>query len=112
MLVIGLSIAIGTLFLGLATPFEQNHVSSISAEALLNLFVLGVFCAGVSSVFYLRSLEKQEVSRMAFLIYLMPVFASLFAWMLREEVVETWTAVCGVIIVVGIVVANQTSRSK
>jgi len=110
MLIIGLSIAIGTLFLGLVAPFEEDRVSNVSADALLNLFVLGIFCAGVSSVFYLRSLEKQEVSRMAFLIYLMPVFASLFAWMLREEGVETWTAVCGVIIVVGIIVANQNHR--
>ena len=110
MLIIGLSIAIGTLFLGLVAPFEEDRVSNVSADALLNLFVLGVFCAGVSSVFYLRSLEKQEVSRMAFLIYLMPVFASFFAWMLREEGVETWTAVCGVIIVVGIIVANQNHK--
>jgi drug/metabolite transporter (DMT)-like permease len=110
MLMIGLSIAIGTLFLGLVAPFEEDRVSNVSADALLNLFVLGVFCAGVSSVFYLRSLEKQEVSRMAFLIYLMPVFASFFAWMLREEGVETWTAVCGVIIVVGIIVANQNHK--
>ena len=110
MLIIGLSIAIGTLFLGLVAPFEEDRVSNVSADALLNLFVLGIFCAGVSSVFYLRSLEKQEVSRMAFLIYLMPVFASFFAWMLREEGVETWTAVCGVIIVVGIIVANQNHK--
>lgn len=112
MLIIGLSIAIGTIFLGVMTPFEVNGVSNVSPEDLLNLVILGVFCAGVSSVFYLRSLEKQEVSRMAFLIYLMPVFASLFAWMLRDEGVETWTAICGVIIVVGIVVANQKNNLK
>jgi len=112
MLVIGLSIAIGTLFLGLIAPLEENGVSNVSAESLVNLGVLGIFCAGVSSVFYLRSLEKQEVSRMAFLIYLMPVFASLFAWLLRGEEVETWTAVCGVIIAVGIVVANRNNAGK
>lgn len=112
MLIIGLSIAIGTLILGLVTPFEENRISNVSTEALVNLGILGIFCAGVSSVFYLRSLEKQEVSRMAFLIYLMPVFASLFAWILRGEGVETWTAVCGVVIVVGIVVANQSSQEK
>lgn len=109
MLIIGLSIAIGTIFLGLVAPFEEDGILQVSEGALLNLIVLGVFCAGLSSVFYLRSLEKQEVSRMAFLIYLMPVFASLFAWMLRGEGVETWTAVCGAIIVLGIVVANQNS---
>ena len=110
MLIIGLSVAIGTIFLGVATPFEENGVSHVSAEAIVNLAVLGIFCAGLSSVLYLRSLEKREVSRMAFLIYLMPVFASLFAWMLRGEEVEMWTAVCGVIIVMGIIVANQSGR--
>jgi len=110
MLIIGLSIAIGTIFLGFAAPFEEDGVSAITSEALINLAVLGIFCAGLSSVLYLRSLEKQEVSRMAFLIYLMPVFASLFAWVLRGEDVETWTAICGVIIIVGIIVANQDNR--
>lgn len=112
MMVIGLSIAIGTVLLGLMAPFEEKGVSELSADSLLNLFVLGVFCAGLSSVLYLRSLEKQEVSRMAFLIYLMPVFASLFAWALRGEGVETWTAVCGIIIVAGIVVANQDNHQR
>ena len=110
MLIIGLSVAIGTIFLGVASPFEEHGMSCVSTEAIVNLAVLGIFCAGLSSVLYLRSLEKQEVSRMAFLIYLMPVFASLFAWMLRGEEVETWTAICGVIIVLGIIVANQNSR--
>ena len=112
MLIIGLSIAIGTLFLGLVAPFEENGVSNVSAQAFFNLGILGVFCAGVSSVFYLRALERQEVSRMAFLIYLMPVFASLFAWMLRGEGVETWTVVCGVVIVAGIAVANKNGKRR
>jgi len=112
MLIIGLSITIGTLLLGLIAPFDRSAVTDVSTEAFLNLVILGVFCAGASSVFYLRSLERQEVSRMAFLIYLMPVFASLFAWILRGEVVETWTVICGVVIVVGIVVANQHRRAS
>jgi len=110
MLIIGLSVAIGTIFLGLASPFEEHGVGSVTGDAIINLAVLGVFCAGLSSVLYLQSLERQEVSRMAFLIYLMPVFASLFAWMLRGEKVETWTAICGVIIALGIIVANQDNR--
>lgn len=112
MLIIGLSIAIGTVFLGLAAPFDESRVGDVSGDALINLAVLGVFCAGLSSVLYLRSLEKQEVSRMAFLIYLMPVFASFFAWVLRGEKVESWTILCGVIIVAGIVVANQSELRR
>jgi drug/metabolite transporter (DMT)-like permease len=112
MLIIGLSIAIGTIFLGLAAPFEDSRVGDVSGDALVNLAVLGIFCAGLSSVLYLRSLEKQEVSRMAFLIYLMPVFASFFAWVLRGEEVESWTILCGVIIVAGIVVANQNELRR
>ncbi len=112
MLIIGLSIAIGTIFLGLAAPFEDRRVGDVSGDALVNLAVLGIFCAGLSSVLYLRSLEKQEVSRMAFLIYLMPVFASFFAWVLRGEEVESWTILCGVIIVAGIVVANQNELRR
>ena len=47
---------------------------------------------------------------MAFFIYLMPVFASFFAWMIRDELVEPWTAFCGLVIVVGIILANRQAK--
>jgi drug/metabolite transporter (DMT)-like permease len=107
MLVIGLGLVFGTIMLGGVVPFEDISKSVYSFDSLVNLAVLGILCAGVSSVLYLRSLERQEVSRMAFLIYLMPVFASVFAWLLRGEGVEVWTVICGAVIVLGIMIANR-----
>jgi len=109
-LVIGLGLVFGTLLLGAAVPFETDASAVYDTESVMNLVVLGILCAGVSSVLYLSSLEREEVSRMAFLIYLMPVFASVFAWILRDEGVEAWTAVCGAIIVLGIIMANRSER--
>ena len=111
-LVIGLGLVFGTLLLGLAVPFEGDMKAVYDTESVVNLVVLGLLCAGVSSVLYLSSLEREEVSRMAFLIYLMPVFASLFAWILMDQSVEAMTAVCGAIIVVGIIIANRSERPK
>ena len=106
-LIIGLSLLFGTALLGIALPFEQGLRMDINQYSILNIAVLGFLCAGVSSVLYLGSLEHEEVSRMAFYIYLMPVFASLFAWAIRGEGVATWTAFCGLIIVAGIAIANR-----
>ena len=106
-LVIGLSLAIGTALLGLAVPFESPSMATANLGSMVNIAVLGVLCAGASSVLYLTALERHEVSRMAFLIYLMPVFASVFAWALRGEGVAAWTALCGAVIVLGIAVANK-----
>jgi drug/metabolite transporter (DMT)-like permease len=111
-LIIGLSLVIGTVLLGLAVPFESDSMFVITGDSVLNLLVLGFLCAGVSSVLYLSSLEHEEVSKMAFFIYLMPVFATLFAWFLRDEGVAPWTAFCGVIIVIGIVIANRDMSGK
>lgn len=111
-LVIGLGLVFGTVLLGLAVPFETDAKAIYDTESVVNLVVLGILCAGLSSVLYLSSLEREEVSRMAFLIYLMPVFASVFAWILRDEGVEEWTAVCGAIIVLGIIVANRSARPE
>lgn len=111
-LIIGLSLVIGTGLLGLAVPFESDSMFVITGDSVLNLLFLGFLCAGVSSVLYLSSLEHEEVSKMAFFIYLMPVFASLFAWVLRDEGVAPWTAFCGLIIVIGIVVANRDKLGK
>jgi drug/metabolite transporter (DMT)-like permease len=110
LLVISLSLIFGTALLALALPFEPDSKAVFNGDSVANLLVLGVFCAGVSSVAYLSSLEHEEVSQMAFFIYLMPVFASVFAWALRGEGVEPWTAFCGLIIVAGIVIANKRAR--
>ena len=110
-LVIGLSLLFGTALLGLAVPFEDPLVLEFDGVSTANLLVLGFICGSGSSLLYLSSLRKREVSKIAFFIYLMPVFASIFAWILRGETVETWTAVCGVIIVAGILLANKNSNS-
>jgi len=109
-LVIGLSLLFGTALLGIAVPFEQGLRMEFNQHSILNIAVLGFLCAGVSSVLYLSSLEHEEVSRMAFFIYLMPVFATLFAWAIRGEGVATWTAFCGLVIVAGIAIANRKGR--
>lgn len=107
MLVIGLAVMIGTVLLGLAVPFEADLMLDLSGWAVLDFAILGVFCAGISSILYLTALRDEEVSRLAFFIYLMPVFASLFAWMIRGEMVELVTVACGAVIVVGIAVATR-----
>ncbi len=110
-LIIGLSLLFGTALLAFAVPFEDPIVAHTDAWSLTNLAVLGFLCGSISSLLYLSSLEKREVSKMAFFIYLMPVFASAFAWVLRSEGVEAWTAFCGVIIVIGIAFANRNNSS-
>jgi len=107
LLIIGLSIMMGTGMLAMSIPFEQEPIAVFDLMSVTNLLVLGVFCAGLSSVLYLGSLEHEEVSRMAFFIYLMPVFASVFAWAIKGEGVEAWTAVCAGVIASGIAIATR-----
>ena len=112
MLVIGLAIVIGTLLLGASVPLDADIRFEPTTVSVLNIAILGVFCAGVSSILYLTALREEEVSRLAFFIYLMPVFASLFAWLLRGEMVEAVTVVCAVVIVLGISVATRERTSN
>lgn len=112
LLVIALSLVLGTLVLGVVVPFEPGLKAVFTMHSLLNLAVLGIACAGVSSVLYLTSLEHEEVSRIAFFIYLMPLFATGFAWIIRGEGVAMWTALCGIIIVIGIFIANKSVKTR
>ncbi len=107
MLVIGLAVIMGTAFLGLSVPFEAGLRLEMNGWALLDFAILGLFCAGLSSILYLTALREEEVSRLAFFIYLMPVFASLFAWIIRNEMVELATVACAFVIVVGIAIATK-----
>jgi drug/metabolite transporter (DMT)-like permease len=111
-LVIGLAVMMGTAFLGLSVPFETGLRLEMSGWALLDFAILGLFCAGLSSILYLTALRDEEVSRLAFLIYLMPVFASLFAWIIRDEVVELATVACALVIVVGVAIATKESTER
>ena len=107
LIIIGFSIIFGTAMLALSVPLEQEPMAVFDTLSVANILVLGVFCAALSSVLYLGSLEHAEVSKLAFFIYLMPVFASVFAWAIRCEGVEPWTAVCGGVIVMGIAIATR-----
>jgi drug/metabolite transporter (DMT)-like permease len=110
LLVIGLSLVLGTALLSLVVPLEPGSAAVFNWNSLTNLVLLGFLCGSGSTVLYLYSLEREEVSRMAFFIYLMPIFASAFAWVLRGEGVALWTAVCGLVIVIGIAVATRVPR--
>lgn len=107
LIIIGASVIFGTLMLAAAVPFEPGPRAAFDPLSVTNLLVLGAFCAALSSVLYLGSLERAEVSKMAFFIYLMPVFASAFAWAIRGEGIELWTALCGGVIAIGIAVATR-----
>lgn len=110
MIVIGMAIILGTAMLAASIPLESEPAAAFDAASVANLLVLGVLCAGLSSVLYLGAIEREEVSRMAFFIYLMPVFASVFAWGIRDERIELWTAVCAVVIAAGVAIATRQTR--
>ncbi len=112
LIVIGLSVIFGTAMLALGIPLEQDPRAVFDLDSVANMLVLGVFCAALSSVLYLRSLERAEVSKMAFFIYLMPVFASVFAWVIRDEGVAPWTALCGGVIALGIAIATRRGNHE
>jgi drug/metabolite transporter (DMT)-like permease len=109
LVVITLSLIVGTAMLGLTVPFEPAPTAEFTASSAVVIMLLGFLCGSVSTVLFLYALAREEVSRMAFFIYLMPLFASLFAFAIRGEGVAAWTALCGFVIVVGIAIANRRS---
>lgn len=107
LIIIGMALMFGTALLAIAVPLEPGSMATFDSESMTTLLLLGVVCGAGSSVLYLYSLEREEVSRMAFYIYLMPLFASVFAWLLRGETPAVWTAVCGMVIILGVALAER-----
>ncbi|MBE0517680.1 MAG: DMT family transporter [Thermoplasmata archaeon] len=110
LLVIGLSLPLGTLAMGPMVLIEAPLRVDMNAHAWLIVAILGLLCGGMASILYLMSLECREVSRIVFYTYLMPVFTALFEWILRAKVVSLWTAMCAPIIVLGIIIADHNFR--
>ena len=55
-------------------------------------------------------MKKMEVSRLSFFIYLIPVFATLFSYILLKQRITPAMILSGILIIIGVAIA-QTHRN-
>jgi len=105
-----LSSLFGTAVLIVVTPFSGNISLGFSAETWGLILFLAVVSTFLPYTLWYAAMEKTELSRLSFFVYLIPVFATIFSYFMIGERI-TWLAVlAAAIIITGITIA-QTHRN-
>lgn len=100
----------GTLFLFIATPFVERITISFSFNLWMVIIFLALFPTFFSFILWYTAMEKMEISRLSFFVYLIPVFAALFSYLLLKQHLTSLMIFSGVLIIIGVTIA-QTHRS-
>ena len=101
-----LSSLFGAAVLIVITPFSGNISLGFSAETWGLILFLAVVSTFLPYTLWYAAMEKTELSRLSFFVYLIPVFATIFSYFMIGERI-TWLAVlAAAIIITGITIAQ------
>jgi drug/metabolite transporter (DMT)-like permease len=109
MQVLGLSSLIGFLVLSIISIFESplDIITNLTFETWITLFLLILFPSFIAILFWYEAMVNEEVSRLVVFIYLMPVFAVIFSFILLGEVISIRTIFFAALIIGGISLAQK-----
>ena len=74
---------------------------SVSPTAWAAVAAVALLCTAIAYILFFRIIEKAGPAKALTVTFLVPVFALLYGVMFLDEVITTWTMVCGVVILLG-----------
>ena len=92
------------------TLLSGDSTLALPGDSWVAIVFLAVFPTFLSFIIWYLAMNHMEVSRLSFFIYLIPVFAGVFSYLLLKQPVTSLMLVSGVLIVGGVAVA-QTHRN-
>lgn len=102
--IIAFSSIFGTIFLFPLTFFEKISISSASYKYIL---FLAVFTTFLAYLLWYSAMEKIEVSKLSFYVYLIPLFSLIFSSLLLGEEIKPLTVIAGFVVVAGVAIAQK-----
>lgn len=103
------------LFIMMAIIISPFTLNAETLSAVLNLSVkeagailfLGIFCSGISYVFWAQSLKTMNASSVGVFLYLEPFVTVFTAWLILSEDITFLMIFSGLIIMLGVVLVNR-----
>ena len=108
--VLMLSSLFGTAFLIAITPLSGGVSLDFPAEIWGIILFLAVVSTFLPYTLWYAAMEKTEVSRLSFFVYSIPVFATVFSYILLDERI-TWLSVIAAATIITGVAISQTHRN-
>lgn len=78
--------------------------------AWLAVLALGVVCTGAAQVVFLRLIARTGPARASTVMYLVPLFAMVWAWLFLDEPVTASMAVAATLILAAVAACNRSGR--
>lgn len=94
----GSQFAAALCLLPLALPSVPHALEAGTLPAALAVLVLGVVCTGIAYALFFQLIAAEGATKAITVTFLVPMTASLWAWLLLDEAV-TWGTVTGIAIV-------------
>ena len=102
-------IMIGFILLIITSIFTENVavMTAFPLRTWIIILLLALFPSFVASWFWYKVLINMELSKLIVFVYLMPVFAVLFSYIMIQEVVDVYTVFFAVLIIGGVALAQS-----
>jgi drug/metabolite transporter (DMT)-like permease len=109
--ILGFSSLFGFIVLSLISSFEKplNIIINLSIETWFIIFLLIIFPSFIAILFWYEAMIKEEISRLILFIYLMPVFAVIFSYILIGEILSIQTILFAILIIFGVTLAQKNN---
>ncbi|HID25236.1 MAG TPA: DMT family transporter [Thermoplasmata archaeon] len=100
----------GFILLLFTTIFYEDIsiILSFDVYTWFIIIMLAVFASGVAVILYYAVLVDTELSQLIVFVYLIPLFATVFSYLLLGEIITLETAVFAILIVGGVAVAQKS----
>ena len=90
---------------------DWSKFISLPTEPMVSLFILGILCLGTAHWFWQEGVAKFGATRAGIFLYLEPIATTLLAVPYLHEQFSLFTALGGILVLFGVFVANQKTKS-
>jgi drug/metabolite transporter (DMT)-like permease len=107
--ILGFSSLIGFMILGIISLFEKpmDIISSFSFDTWIAIILLALFPSFIAILIWYKAMVNEEISRLVVFVYLMPVFAVMFSYILLGEIISIQTILFATLIICGVALAQK-----
>jgi len=110
--ILGFSSLVGFIVLSIISSFEKpfNVIINLSIETWFTIFLLVLFPSFIAILLWYEAMMKEEISRLVIFVYLMPVFAVIFSYILIGEIISIQTVLFATLIIFGVALAQKNTE--
>ena len=107
--ILGFSSLVGFIVLSVISSFERplDVIINLSIETWFAIFLLVIFPSFIALLFWYEAMINEEISRLVIYVYLMPVFAVIFSYILLGEIISIYTILFATLIISGVALAQK-----